>query len=427
MEVVVRNVCKLGIALFIAILYMPINIYAQADAGCITSKCHETIGTKQFVHGPVGARICTICHTLVKGEKHKFILSAEKDELCFNCHETSRDMMLQEHLHTPVADGNCVGCHDPHQSDFKFTLKGSAKELCFNCHKKGEFTMPFVHGPVAVGDCNACHNPHASPNDFQLIASKDKICFVCHTEQEEMMNRRHVHSPVEESCTKCHNPHSNNAKFMFNENPPDLCYSCHNDIASYVDAPFKHEPVAQGNCIRCHDPHASDFPRLFVQAQQDLCLSCHEDLKEYVADQEYKHGPVKEGDCNACHDPHGAQFAKNLRKDFPAEFYKAYATENYALCFQCHNQSIALNDKTNTLTDFRDGERNLHYLHVNKDVKGRSCKACHQVHASSQSKHIRTSVPFGKMSWELPVTYTKFADGGKCVVGCHSPKEYHRK
>jgi predicted CXXCH cytochrome family protein len=408
-------------------IVLPFVSFAQGDAGCVTSKCHETISTKQFVHGPVGAGICTICHTPVKGKKHQFTFSAEKDELCFNCHDESRDMMLEDHLHTPVADGNCVGCHDPHQSNFKFTLKGSAKELCYNCHNKEKFTMQFVHGPVAVGDCNACHNPHASANDFQLMAEKDKVCYVCHPEQEEVMNRRHLHKPVGESCINCHDAHSNNAKFLLPDDPPNLCYKCHDNIASYADVPYKHEPVDQGNCKQCHDPHASEFPKLFPKAQQDLCMSCHEELKEYVDDQDHKHGPVKEGDCNACHDPHGAQFVKNLRKYFPPEFYKPYTDENYAICFECHNKTVALEEKTKTLTDFRDGEINLHFLHVNKDVKGRSCKACHQVHASSQFKHIRTSVPFGKMNWELPVTYTKYADGGKCVVGCHAPKEYHRK
>ena len=125
--------------------------------------------------------------------------------------------------------------------------------------------------------------------------------------------------------------------------------------------------------------------------------------------------------------PHGSEYPLILKAYFPEEFYKSYATENYALCFECHNKNFALDKNTTNLTSFRDGDRNLHYLHVNKDVKGRSCKACHQVHASSQEKHIRTSVPFGKIKWELPIKFTKFEDGGKCVVGCHAPKEYHRK
>ncbi|PLX46332.1 MAG: cytochrome C, partial [Deltaproteobacteria bacterium] len=68
----------------------------------------------------------------------------------------------------------------------------------------------------------------------------------------------------------------------------------------------------------------------------------------------------------------------------------------------------------------------LHYLHVNKDPKGRSCKACHEVHAGNQDKHIRKEVPFGA-KWKLPVNYTKTDTGGNCVVGCHKPKDYDRE
>ncbi len=412
--------------LFVAFISIT-RVSAQGGEGCVTSKCHADISSKQWVHGPVGAGICNICHTLVDQKKHEFIFTTDKEELCFGCHETTRDMMIEDHVHTPVADGNCVGCHDPHQSDYQFTLKGNAAELCFVCHKKEEFSKNFVHGPVGVGDCNVCHNPHASPNVKQLIAPPEDLCFVCHKEKSGMLDKRHVHKPVGEKCTNCHNPHSDNSKFMLPNDPPELCFGCHQGIETAMNLSYQHEPAANGNCDECHDPHSSDNPRLFLLPQDDLCFSCHSELSEYVASQEYKHGPVKQGDCNACHNPHGSENFKILRKYFPEEFYMPYAEDNYALCFECHNRQIAHDTETKTLTDFRDKERNLHFLHVNKDVKGRSCKACHQVHASDQEKHIRESVPFGKISWELPVTYTKTENGGSCVVGCHAPKEYKRK
>jgi len=400
---------------------------AQSDAGCVTAKCHAEIGTKEWVHGPVGARICTVCHNPVEGEKHTFKFAAEKDELCFNCHETSRDMLLNDHVHTPVAEGNCIGCHDPHQSDFRFSLKGQAAELCFNCHDRKSFEQEFVHGPVGAGDCNACHNPHSSAFEKQLVAASDELCFLCHKEQQEVMNRRHKHKPAEEKCTNCHSPHASAAEFMLPQSPPGLCLECHKDMQVYANVSHPHQPVANGQCGECHDVHASENPRLFPVPQSELCFSCHIELKEYVDQQAYQHGPVQQGDCNACHDPHGSEYNRILREYFPEEFYKPYAEENYALCFECHNQQVAVNEKTETLTDFRDHDRNLHFLHVNKQEKGRSCRACHQVHASNQAKHVRTSVPFGKVNWELPVTFTKTDDGGSCVVGCHAPKGYSRK
>lgn len=402
-------------------------IRAQPQESCITAKCHAEMGKKAFVHGPVGAGACTVCHNPVPGKKHQFVPAAEKEALCLACHDTKRDMLLEDNVHTPVAEGDCVGCHDPHQSDFRFQLKGQAADLCFTCHDREPFSRKFVHGPVGAGDCNACHNPHASANAFQLRAPEEQLCLTCHKEKTEVLQRRHVHPPVAEKCVNCHSPHSDTARFMLGADVPDLCFTCHEDLGDVAARSNPHPPVASGQCLKCHDVHATDNPKMFVTPAQELCFSCHEDLGQFIADKAYKHGPVKQGDCNACHNPHGSEYFRMLRKYFPSKFYMPYAPENYALCFDCHNKDIALDEKTRTLTDFRNGEINLHYKHVNKKVKGRSCKACHQVHASDQEKHIRKSVPFGAINWELPVTFTKFEDGGRCVVGCHAPKEYRRK
>ncbi|RKX19746.1 MAG: cytochrome C [Candidatus Zixiibacteriota bacterium] len=425
LEVFKVRILLIVLVSLLILVTIPTNTVAQ-DEGCVTAKCHADIDTKEFVHGPVGAKICVICHNLVEGKKHKFEFAAEKEELCFGCHEDSRDMMLNDHLHTPVANGNCVGCHDPHQTDYRFSLKGNAADLCYKCHKKEEFNKEFVHGPIGVGDCNACHNPHASGNSDQLIQPAEDICFLCHKEQAGIMEKKHIHQPVEDDCTSCHNPHSNVAKFLLSSNEPELCLDCHSDFESFSTVEFKHQPVDQGNCSQCHNVHASDNPRMFPKPQTELCYSCHSEMGDFMADQPNLHGPIKDDDCNACHNPHGSGYFRMLVNDFPEQFYNSYSTDKYSICFDCHNKDIALDEKTTTLTGFRDGDINMHYLHVNKKVKGRSCKACHQVHASSQEKHIRKSVPFGKMNWELPIKYTKYEDGGNCVVGCHAPKDYHR-
>ena len=84
-----------------------------------------------------------------------------------------------------------------------------------------------------------------------------------------------------------------------------------------------------------------------------------------------------------------------------------------------------LSEKTTGLTNFRNGQANLHFMHVNKTEKGRSCRACHNVHASPNDLHIRDSVPYG--SWNMPINYKKSADGGSCSPGCHKPYTYDRK
>ena len=79
---------------------------------------------------------------------------------------------------------------------------------------------------------------------------------------------------------------------------------------------------------------------------------------------------------------------------------------------------------TTTLTGFRNGDKNLHYVHVNKNPKGRTSRACHEVHAGKQANHIRERVPFGKLSY--PIRYTKTPNGGSCIVGCHVKRGYDR-
>jgi hypothetical protein len=62
---------------------------------------------------------------------------------------------------------------------------------------------------------------------------------------------------------------------------------------------------------------------------------------------------------------------------------------------------------------------------VNKDRRGRTCRACHETHASDLPKHIRETVPYGV--WELPIGFVKRDSGGGCTPGCHLPMDYDRE
>jgi len=113
-----------------------------------------------------------------------------------------------------------------------------------------------------------------------------------------------------------------------------------------------------------------------------------------------------------------------LRKNFPPVFYAPFDIDNYELCFNCHEKTLVLDPKTTTLTGFRNGDQNLHYVHVNKK-KGRTCRACHDAHATNNPRHIRDAVPFG--AWDLPVGFSISENGGSCLPGCHQKFSYDRK
>jgi predicted CXXCH cytochrome family protein len=408
--------------------------YAQKANSCITDKCHSNMGKDKFVHGPIAVGDCLSCHK--QTGKHTFNPITKTSDLCYKCHEK---VDSKSNVHKPVKDGNCTKCHDPHQSPFKFQLKGEGKTICFNCHDAKIMQGTYIHGPVAVGGCSMCHNPHHTDFPKLLNASGNNACYACHTDKlEAFKDKKFVHKPVGEKCVNCHSPHSGNFKFMFNsEGSQELCFNCHKDKKDWIEnVKVKHQGLyTEKKCLACHDAHVSDYVKQLVKQPVETCNICHDkaynnpnnktiNMKEYLALNKIYHGPIKQGDCSSCHNTHGSDNFRMLRKYFPKAFYSSFDPKNYELCFNCHEKTLVLEPKTTTMTGFRNGSQNLHFLHVNMP-KGRTCRACHDAHATNNPKHIRDGVPFGE--WMLPVGFTQNEEGGSCLPGCHQRFEYNRK
>lgn len=408
--------------------------FAEAKESCITDKCHSKMGKDKFVHGPVAVGDCKACHKPV--DKHKFTPIKNISELCYQCHDK---VDTNKVVHKPVKEGSCTTCHSPHQSPYKFQLRSQGVDLCFRCHDKKIATGKFIHGPVAVGGCVICHNPHQGQFPRMLRAAGNDVCFTCHTDKAEAFKgKKFSHQPVKDSCVTCHSPHAGEYKFMFKaEGSRDLCFRCHSDKREHVGSvKVKHGGLeTPKHCLACHDPHVTDYAKQLKMQPMDLCMSCHDkkldtptgkimDMKTWLARNSIHHGPIKQKDCSACHNPHGSDNFRILKKYFPPVFYAPFDPKNYELCFSCHEKTLVLDPKTTTLTGFRNGDQNLHFLHVNKPVKGRTCRACHDVHATNNPRHIRDAVPFG--AWEIPINFTKTSDGGKCLPGCHGAKVFNR-
>ena len=408
---------------------------------CITAQCHATMGKDKFVHGPVSAGECTVCHGELakhkdKPEQNKFGKVKDLAKKCYSCHEKFK---AKKFIHTPVEDGDCIACHNPHESPNKFQLLAKGSALCFNCHDEAMAGGAFVHGPVAVGGCVACHDPHTADYAKNLKVEGPSLCYMCHTDKAEAIHKAEfVHKPVSEKCTSCHNPHSAAKQFMLQSKTPELCLDCHKDKKEQLStASFKHRAMeTERSCLNCHDAHMSNIAKNLLMEPLDLCLNCHDrdykkdnvtstmNIKKWLAENTDHHGPIKQKDCSGCHDPHGSANFRILRNPYPPTFYMPFLVDNYNLCFSCHEKTIVLNAETTKLTNFRNGNENLHFTHVNKAEKGRTCRACHETHASNFPKHIREAVPFG--AWDLPVNYEKTETGGSCTPGCHKIKKYDR-
>jgi len=355
------------------------GVKAASENSCVTAQCHAALLKAKVVH--------------------------EAARSCDDCHEAAATPHPQKGLRT-----------------FRLAQEGS--ELCKMCHtiKADE---KYMHGPAAVGDCTSCHDPHASDNKALLVKKGNDLCFTCHGAVQDETKKKVVHDALQEGCTSCHNPHGSSFKKLLAEEGDKLCYQCHSKIGERIEkSKSVHAPVkAEKACASCHDPHASDGEKLLQKPEKDLCLDCHKNILK--KNQTVLHGPIQQGKCTPCHDPHGAPNANLLVKAFPSDLYVPYSDNAYSLCFSCHNRDLLRFPDTSFATGFRDGERNLHFLHVNKKEKGRNCKACHAMHGSELPKLIPDKVLFGK--WDLPLKYTKTETGGSCAPGCHKPYNYDRK
>jgi predicted CXXCH cytochrome family protein len=186
----------------------------------------------------------------------------------------------------------------------------------------------------------------------------------------------------------------------------------------------KHSALEIKDCGVCHTPHASDYPQQLRYPAGEICYSCHEEVRTRIRESAYVHDPVRRDECYACHESHASDYGNVLKKRFPENFYVPYSEGKYAVCFDCHSSGLAADRLTTDQTGFRNGDQNLHFLHVNRE-KGRSCRVCHEVHAGDQAMQIRREVLFGK-AWLLPLTFVQKEDGGTCLPGCHRQKEYNR-
>jgi predicted CXXCH cytochrome family protein len=257
---------------------------------------------------------------------------------------------------------------------------------------------------------------------------------------QQMLKVKLLHKPAEGDCLQCHESHASNHIMQLRAEPLDLCVSCHAQVKEAAQqAPFKHSAVTQGQaCLNCHTSHGSDRAKLMRREPIAACLSCHDkpvarpgggtaiaSVAEVAQPGLVRHGPIRDGNCSGCHSLHGGWVSRLLSQPYPETFYQPFSVDAYALCFSCHDKQLGLAERTEGLTRFRNGTLNLHYLHVNKPERGRSCYSCHSTHASAQTVHIRNSVPYG--NWEIPINFSVTASGGSCAPGCHRATAYDRQ
>lgn len=174
-----------------------------ADEGCL--ECHAELMQKPVAHAAAQRR-CTRCHEDAKagvahdGKGNTPLRRLEDSpDQCLRCHEAEE--FTGKFTHAPVAEGKCLGCHDPHASDNPGLLKMAPAALCLDCHpnvKKGPHVVAGFSQrghPLGNGDTQA-EDPLRPGNPF--------YCASCHEPHRAEFRSMLRWDPAQMSCQKCH-------------------------------------------------------------------------------------------------------------------------------------------------------------------------------------------------------------------------------
>ncbi len=419
--------------------------------------------------------LCTECHQ----DKQK-IFGGEHDpakikwkgkplvtsgNLCVDCHPVHRKKPditnKKDAVFKIVEKVSCETCHN----------KNGPGKLAENIHVKKKVKDANLNLPLAKAEkkgeikCISCHEIHKSDKGSKLLRTprdSSQLCMECHKEKQKLFGSKHdlrVSAPLQPNkqgekpmtsgpCGQCHlihGPAQTKGGWAFepdiNKNKnKGLCIGCHDSIMKHSEKEISiHGAIEKAeSCAACHDPHNGELAIFLKQPVSNSCFECHAEpiarktgdtipnIKGEIFGSKSIHKPVEKGNCQGCHRGHKSPNPKLLTEKYPIFDYVPFSLENYSLCLQeCHSPKILTEEIVDTTTQFRDGNINLHYIHVNQK-KSRTCKLCHAAHASDISHLLQQGVSFGPRNWKMKLTYVPKNNGGSCTSACHKEKTYNR-
>lgn len=110
-------------------------------------------------HGPFAAKMCEGCHRRGSNE-----LIFPIEQLCLHCHNLQIE---KKWVHGPIVAGGCRICHEPHGSGQPYLLVSESEKFCFHCHSERSVLKNPVHEGINM-KCTECHDAHASDNEYLL-------------------------------------------------------------------------------------------------------------------------------------------------------------------------------------------------------------------------------------------------------------------
>jgi predicted CXXCH cytochrome family protein len=147
-------------------------VWAEGDC----SPCHEGSGVFGFQPGGQPKKnIATKIFNSGGGMPGK--LRHPKEKICTTCHTGKTGLRAIKDnlwLHNPTAKGDCLACHDAHQSKQRGVLRRPPDQLCQPCHPAEKLAATAMHRN-SNEPCLSCHNPHMGKDRRLLIQDYQEI------------------------------------------------------------------------------------------------------------------------------------------------------------------------------------------------------------------------------------------------------------
>lgn len=168
----------------------PIEKNDPTPSSCVT--CHKDFFQGENLH-PTKMKPfnCLECHKKRQGASG-YAFTPLNSETCLSCHQDR----IAKYLHGPLEAGECRICHQPHAGEERYRLRRKVNLLCTGCHAgkhygkilaAGHPILPSMNDARFGGreyNCTGCHDPHGSnSNNYLLLRDTkgpDEPCRRCH-------------------------------------------------------------------------------------------------------------------------------------------------------------------------------------------------------------------------------------------------------
>ena len=417
---------------------------------------------------------CTSCHNPHTIANPMFLVEdSSRGKLCVTCHvktgwvgsahEASADFYPTDQAVSTVADVSCNGCHTSHAAPGARRLLRaiSEDEACYECHQPA---------PIGVGPDIRTQSLKISRHPFDAMATDHEPVNTVNPAEPVLLDRKHV------VCSDCHNPHratpekplegvrgigidgsvvQNNLGSTVEEY--QVCLRCHGETFDRFIPPAPVRPPGGSDKSREFSPGSGSFHpvaemgrnqsiRLNTQlarASSGLttisrikCSDCHNN--DFTSDAQ---GPASNSQSGP-KGPHGSANERLLRASYSTAVgtlssapFATFNESNFALCFLCHDVRSFTSQTDFTGTNFgpdaKDGQKNLHALHLAGNDHA-SCHECHyNVHGTAETSttdppnapHLISFSPNVQPVPPNPLPIWRPAGGANggayCLLSCH--------